>query len=108
MLYTERNRACHPSPGRTAACATVQHTLLHNARLRARIPVTAQLARARKHPQKVEAMGYLNRSDINTLWDYQRRTGVRGVKFGAWCARDGAGRRKAPWGAFQASARMQY
>ncbi|KIZ05734.1 hypothetical protein MNEG_2222 [Monoraphidium neglectum] len=32
----------------------------------------------------VEAMGLLNRSDVDAVWAFQRQTGVRGVKFGAW------------------------
>ncbi|GBF96406.1 hypothetical protein Rsub_09205 [Raphidocelis subcapitata] len=32
----------------------------------------------------VEAMGYLNRSEVATLWRWQAQTRVRSVKFGAW------------------------
>jgi hypothetical protein len=32
----------------------------------------------------VEAMGYLNRSEVETLWRWQAQTRVRSVKFGAW------------------------
>lgn len=29
-------------------------------------------------------MGYLNRSDVQELWAYQREYQARSVKFGAW------------------------
>ena len=32
----------------------------------------------------LEAMGYFNAADVETLWAYQRANGVRTVKFGAW------------------------
>ena len=32
----------------------------------------------------IEAAGYLNRADVEALWAYQRATGARSVKFGAW------------------------
>jgi hypothetical protein len=38
---------------------------------------------ARRYPN-VEAMGLLNRSDVDAVWAFQRQTGVRGVKFGAF------------------------
>ncbi len=50
------------------------------------------------HPRypNVEAMGYLSKADVSTLWDYQSRTDARSVKFGAWVSpRPLAGRRGA-------------
>jgi hypothetical protein len=37
----------------------------------------------------IEAMGQLNSTDVNVIWDYQRRTGARSVKFGAWSSNVG-------------------
>lgn len=37
----------------------------------------------RRYPN-IEAMGHLTRSEVDTLWDFQRRAGARSVKFGAW------------------------
>jgi len=32
----------------------------------------------------LEALGHLNKTEVQTLWIYQRRTGARSVKFAAW------------------------
>jgi hypothetical protein len=37
----------------------------------------------------MEAMGQLNSTEVNVIWDYQRRTGARSVKFGAWSSNVG-------------------
>lgn len=29
-------------------------------------------------------MGHLNAAEVQTLWDFQRRTGARAVKFGVY------------------------
>jgi hypothetical protein len=32
----------------------------------------------------LEATGYLTRAQVEVLWNFQRKTGARSVKFGAW------------------------
>lgn len=32
----------------------------------------------------LEALGHLNRAEVNVIWDYQNKTGARSVKFAAW------------------------
>jgi hypothetical protein len=40
-------------------------------------------------PLRLKAMGYLSSAEVAVLWDFQARSGVRTVKFAAWCAMQG-------------------
>lgn len=79
-------RPCLPNPEACLGCrftveAAIRNTTsaTHTTNPACHVPQPL----ARRYPN-IEAMGHLNQTEVNLLWSYQRMTGARALKFGAW------------------------
>jgi hypothetical protein len=80
-----RPRACGANGGRNTAAAAGRSSAA--ARQPARAPTGALPPFDPIRLPNLEANGDFNKAEIDVIWDFQRRSGARSLKFGAWCAR---------------------